>query len=125
MNKTKIIIDTNVFMTIAEFKIDVLSELERACDFPYFVAVLEGTVEELEKIKTEQPLKHKRIAQLALALIKGQKITIIPEKGNVDEALIKHSIQGEIVLTQDRELQQKLQKPYMIIRQKKKIVIIT
>ena len=123
MNKI-IIIDTNTLMAIVEFKINIFAELERICDFPYTVVVLQGTIDELEKIQLEQSLKYKRATKLVLALLKSQQVKVILERGNVDNLLVQHSQQGDLVLTLDQELKHNLSKPYLTIRQKKKIILI-
>ena len=120
----KIIIDTNALMAIAEFKIDIFRELEKLCDFKYNLFIISGTLKELEKIKKEQREKYKRFAKLALALIKFKKVGIIHTGGNVDERLIEYSRQGDLIVTQDLELKKKLTKPYLTIRQKKKVRVV-
>jgi len=120
----KIIIDTNVWMAISEFKLDLFTELNNYCDFKYKLFVLEATIAELEKIRREQRGKFKRAAALALSLIKAKKMDIIPGEGNVDDLLTAFSKQGCLVLTQDFGLKNRLAKPYLTIRQKKRIIII-
>ena len=97
----KIIIDTNAFMAIAEFKIDLFSELENCCDFNYDLFVLSGTIKELNKIMEEQRQKYKRAAKLALAIIKAKGVIKIDSSGYVDNVLVMHSKKGDLVLTQD------------------------
>lgn len=121
----KIILDTNALMAITEFKLDVFSELEKVCDFRFKIYVLSGVVEELEKIKTQQRGKYKRAAKLALSLLKAKKIPAIIERGKVDDLLVRHSRKGHLILTQDIQLKRRLKKPYLTIRQKKKIVIVS
>lgn len=124
-NMKRVIIDTNALMAIAEMRIDVFSEIERICDFPYEIYVLEGTIKELEKIMVEQRLKYKRMAKLALALLRAKKISVLPSLGGVDDYLVRCSEKGDVVLTQDMELKKRLQRPYMTIRQGKWIVVVT
>jgi rRNA-processing protein FCF1 len=118
----KVIIDTNALMAISEMKIDIFSELQVTLgpNEPY---VMEGTITELNKIIDEQRGKYQRAAKLALAIIKG-KVKLLSGKGDVDDLLIKQSMQGTLVLTQDQALKRKLKKPYLTIRQKKKIILI-
>jgi rRNA-processing protein FCF1 len=124
----KIIIDTNALMAIAEFKLDIFAALQEACDFPYQLFVLEETLHELEKIKEEQRGKYKEAAQLALLIIMKRmmkkKIIIMNKQGAVDELLVEHSQKGDLILTQDRELKKRLTKPYLTIRQRKKIMLV-
>ncbi len=119
-----IIIDTNALMAVSEFGIDLFTEIEKACLFSYQLAILTGTIQELEKIKQEQRGKFKVAAKLALTLAEKFKLKQIPSSGVVDDELIKHSAKGEIILTQDQELKKRLTKPYLTIRQKKWIVLV-
>ena len=122
----KIIIDTNALMAISEFKIDLFSEIKRCCDFKYKIYVLEGTLRELDNIQKEQRGKEKQAARLALSLLKHQNVEVLEDDGTekcVDDRLVYHSQQGDLVLTQDAGLKKRLQKPYLTIRQKKMVVL--
>ncbi|MEK6950783.1 MAG: hypothetical protein AABX13_03605 [Nanoarchaeota archaeon] len=118
-----ILIDTNALLAVVEWKIDLMEELKKAYDFPFLIAVVEGTQEELGKIAREGRGKEKRLALLALALLQAKLIPHLPGKGNVDKVLIQYSKKGYLVLTQDRELKKKLMKPYLTIRQKRRILV--
>ncbi len=120
----KIILDTNALMAIAEFKIDLFSELESTGDFPFQIAVLQGTIDELHRIQQEQRGKYKRAVQLVLSILKAKNILILPDQGDVDEILAGYSKKGILVLTQDLGLKKRLTKPYLTIRQKKKVVMV-
>jgi len=120
----RIIIDTNAWMTIADFKIDLFSELEKCCDFSYEICVLQGTIDELRKIISEQRARYRQAALLAICIIEVKKVQIIPETGNVDDLLVQHSKEGDLILTQDAALKKRLKRPYLTIRQKKKILVI-
>ncbi len=128
----KIIIDTNALMAVAEFNLDVFTEISYCCDFNYQLYVLESTLNELNNIKEEQKLKYKRYAKLALAIIK-KKIEIkevkilLDQKSELstDDNLVLESNSGVLVLTQDMALKRRLTKPYLTIRQKKKVVIVS
>ena len=120
----QLIIDTNAWMAITEFKLDIFAALERDCDFSYRIVVLQGIVEELEKIISEQRGKFRQAALLALGILKVKKIKILPEAGNVDDLLVQHSKEGDLILTQDAALKKRLKRPYLTIRQKKKILVI-
>lgn len=120
----KIIIDTNALMAIAQFKMDIFSALEKWGNFRYQTYLLSGTLEELEKILAKQKGKNKTAAKLALKIVKLKKIPVLIAKGDVDKLLVKYSQEGALILTQDQLLKKKLNRPYLTIRQKKKIVII-
>src|SRR3989338_3065849 len=106
--KKLIILDTNALMNSIQWKIDIFSELERVCDFAYQLAVVQGTLTELKKIQMEQRGKFRDAAKLALLLLKKKKVKVLPEEGYVDDVLVKHSQQGDVILTQDKELKKKL-----------------
>ena len=122
----QIIIDTNAWMAITEFKLDLFTALERDCDFSYKVVVLQGIIDELEKIISEQRSKFRQAALLAIGIIKAKNIMVIEKQkiGEVDDLLVQHSKKGDLVLTQDAELKKRLKRPYLTIRQKKKITFI-
>jgi rRNA-processing protein FCF1 len=118
-----ILIDTNALIAVVEWKIDLAEELKKAYDFPFWIAVVEGTREELSRMAREGQGKEKRLARLALALLQAKQIPSRPGRGNVDKILIEYSKKGYLVLTQDRELKKKLLKPYLTIRQKRRILV--
>ena len=120
----KIILDTNALMAISEFNLDIFSALEQCCDFPYNLNVLQGTLDELKKISLEQRGKFKLAAKLALSILRSKGINVIKSSGNVDDLLVEYSKKGYLILTQDVILKRRLHKPYLTIRQKRKIVII-
>jgi len=120
----KIIIDTNALMAIGELKIDLFTEIDSICHFKYKLYVLQGSIDELKMIMKDQRGKFKRSAALALSLLKAKKVDILPSEGDVDDVLAVLSHQGALVLTQDRQLKRRLMKPYLTIRQKKKVVMI-
>ncbi len=114
----QVFVDTNAIMAIGSLGVDVFSELEG-----YSVVVLSGTILELERIVKTQKGKHVRDAKLGLAITK-KKAKVIKSVGHVDDALVSYSNKGKLVLTQDLGLKRRLKKPYMTIRQKKKVVLI-
>jgi rRNA-processing protein FCF1 len=120
----KVILDTNALMAISEFKLKLFDELEKVCDFNYDIYVLTGTIKELNKIQEEQRMKYKRAAKLALGIIKVLKIKQLPSEGHVDDSLVEQSKNGDLVLTQDLGLKRRLTRPYLTIRQKKKIFLV-
>ena len=120
----KIILDTNAVMAISEFKLDLFAELDKVCDFVYQVFVLQGTLDELEKIKQEQRARFREGARLGLSILKAKGVHIILATGDVDGLLVERSKRGDLVLTQDVLLKRRLQKPYLTIRQKKKVILV-
>ncbi|MEK6969162.1 MAG: hypothetical protein AABW48_01915 [Nanoarchaeota archaeon] len=120
----KIIIDTNAWMAVYEFNLDLLTALRESLDFSYKVYVLQATLDELKKIISEQRGRFKQAALLSLGLINDKKIEIINEIGNADDLLVAYSKKDYLILTQDVELKKRLNKPYLTIRQKKKILVV-
>lgn len=121
----EVIIDTNAWMAIAEFKLDLFAALERDCDFAYKIAVLQGTIEELRKIVSGQRGRFRQAALLAIGIIEAKKVKIIPEIEDVDDLLVQHSKKGALILTQDAALKKRLKRPYLTIRQKKRIIVVS
>lgn len=123
-----IILDTNILMAIGQFKIDIFSEIGKAVDFKYEVKVLDKTVEELEKIIGEQKGKYPQRAKLALEIIGKKKIRKIKTtEGNADDILVELAKKGMIVLTQDKELKERIKGvrgKVLTIRQKKLVVFV-
>ncbi len=119
-----IIVDTNAWMSMIEFKMDLFTALDQICDFSYKVAVLEGTLQELKKIQENQKGKEKLTAKLVLDIIKKKNIETIPSIGFVDDVLVELSKDGYLVLTQDIELRKRLAKPHLVIRQKKYVMMV-
>ncbi len=106
-----ILLDTNFLIYCAKFKIDLFSEIDRICLFAYKLAVIDKTINELEKLRPKE-----------LNLIKKylQKFEILESKESyADNDLIELSKKGYIVATQDLELRRKLVNHVIIIRQKK------
>jgi len=68
----QVIIDTNAWMAITEFKLDIFAAMERDCDFSYKIIVLQEIVEELRKIVSEQRTKFRQAALLALGIIENK-----------------------------------------------------
>ena len=121
-----IILDTNTLMAIGQFKIDVFSEIDKLVDFKYEVKVLDKTVDELEKIIREQKGKQMRAAKLGLEIIKRKGVGMIKAGGdNVDDILVDLAEKGAIIVTQDKELKERIKgvkEKILTIRQKKKVV---
>ena len=103
MNKKTVILDTNFLLIPAQFKVDIFSEIDRICPFAYETAVLDKTVDELNKIIKEQKGKNRDAAKLALQLLKKKGLKIVPTASEkyVDELLIELADKDNIIATQD------------------------
>jgi len=120
MKKQKrIILDTNFLLAISQFNIDIFSELERICDFPYTVNVLDKTIDELNNIIKTPGAKDKAAAKLALAIIEGRIMVIESEGSYVDDILVSLADKDTIIATQDKELKRRIKYPIITIKQKK------
>ncbi len=127
----KVVLDTNALLAIKQFNLDVLSAVDDACDFAYRLFVFEGTFDELDKIIDEQKGKDVVAAKLAKQIVMRKvndgKIEIIDDfypTHDVDYNLVHASRLGYLVLTQDRALKKRLEKPYLTIRQKMMVSMV-
>ena len=120
---TLILIDTNLLMAIEQFNIDIFSELERIS--PEKCAVLDKSIDELKKLAAQKG-KTKSAAQLALKIVIAKKIHIIKSESELqtDDILAQLSHEGMIVATQDRELQKRLKRPYIVMRSRSHLELI-
>jgi len=105
----KIILDTNFIIHSLTYKIDIIREIDRICNFEYEISVLDNSLKELEYLKKK----------LALQIAKTFNIIQTNSEKGVDSLLIDYSKNGYIIATQDVALKRHLIKPIIIIRQKK------
>ena len=123
----KIILDTNFLMAIAQFRIDIFSEIDRIADFRYDIFILDKTIDELNNIIKTQKGKDKMAASLALQLINAKSIKQIKTKeGKTDDLIVENASKDTVIATQDKELKRrvKLKSAGIIcIRQKKYLEI--
>lgn len=107
----KVVIDTNFFMIMEKFHLDIFSEISRLLDYEnesYEIVIMDGTLRELEKLNKK----------FLLEILNSQKqISIYPCKENyVDECILKFALEEKeknntcIVCTNDKELKGKLKK---------------
>ncbi len=124
----EIILDTNFLMVPFQLRVDIFSEIERICNFNYKLAVLEGTIKELENMAKSASGKDKKAAKAALKIVQSKKVEIIKYgEDYVDDAILSASDKDTIVATQDMALKRKLvQKgiPIIILRQKKYLQLL-
>ena len=120
----RVLLDTNAIMAIMELKIDPFEQLQQLLDIPFKIYVIQGSITELEQLQQQGKDKVGRAAKLGLQILRAKKIPILPEEGIVDDILAEHSQQGDLILTQDIGLKRRLTKPYLTIRQKKRIMIV-
>ncbi len=119
----RIILDTNFILAIGQFHIDIFSELQRICNFPYEIFVLDKTLVELEKlINSDSKQRDRFAAKLALDLIKDRVSILKTPNGYVDDLLVKLSDKSTIIATQDKELKKRLKGGLITIKQKKYLI---
>lgn len=107
-SKRHIVLDTNFLLIPEQFGIDIFTEIDRICHFPYQLCIIDATEGELEKLGKNKGAAG-RAANVALVLLKTHSIAHLPAEGrSVDAAIMAHAKSGWVVATQDRELRRKL-----------------
>jgi hypothetical protein len=111
MGKT-VILDTNFLLIPCQFRVDIFSEIARICNFSVKIAVLDRTVDELERIRKTQKGRNRLAASFALALLKKKDLKIIRtnSKKPVDDLIADYAKRGAIIATQDAELRKIIKK---------------
>jgi len=105
----RIILDTNFLMAVAQFKIDIFSEIQRIADFRYQVCILDKTVDELDNIIKTQKGKDKAAAKLALQVLEAHDVKkIFTGPGRTDDLIVDESGKDTVVATQDKELKARI-----------------
>ncbi len=122
----KIVLDTNFLLAIPQLRLDIFAAIRDACDFPYELYVLQGTVDELENLINTSLLSRRRAAQFAMKVVKQKQLKVLePESlGSVDDQLV--ALDGCIVATVDKDLKQRLKAKgtrILTIRQKKYVLL--
>ncbi len=125
------IIDTDILLHSIENKIDLVDEIASIIEYPIKLCVLRSTICELEKIARKSSWKTSKTANMALQIIKNEKIRILEDEhlGNkpTDEKIILLAEElNAIVATDDRELRKKLEKlgiPVVYTRERKKLAL--
>ena len=134
-----VLLDTNFLLVPWQFGVDIFSELERICDFPFEPAVLAETVGELERLVSDKATSasDRKAARLGLQLIKAKCVRVIgPDRKvfkSADKAILefasataKKTGQQVAVATQDKELKMKLKAKGVtvaVLRQKRYVML--
>ena len=130
-----VLLDTNFLLIPGQFGVDIFSELRRACDFPFKLAVVQPVMDELNRLTEDKATsaKDRKAAHLALQLIKVKGVPVLGGYGKVfksaDKAILHlASANGKelVVATQDRELKSMLREKGVavaVLRQNKYIII--
>ena len=121
---TGIILDTNLLLIPFTQKVDIFAELERVCNFPYELYIVDKTIEELDNIITGQKGLEKKAAKIAKDMLEMKQIEVIStEGGHADDLILSLAHEkGYYVATIDKDLRLRLRKigvPVIFLRQKK------
>ena len=124
----KIILDTNILLLPFQVKVDIFSEIDRLCNFPYELCILDKTIGELDAI-TKKKGRQKDEAKLALTLIKAKSIEMIPSgsRAHTDDILVDLSENGYLIATRDLPLMSRIRKKgakVITLRQKSHLVML-
>ncbi|MFH1972515.1 MAG: hypothetical protein ABIJ18_03505 [archaeon] len=122
----KIIIDTNILMSVFQLKIDIFEEIFKALDTNFELYILDKQQNELEKLINDSKLSISQPAKFALKILKSKPIKIIKTTENlpVDDLIVEQK--GYIVATVDKQLKQRLKKKgikILTIKQKKYFIL--
>ena len=128
MMKKTILLDTNFLLIPGEYGVDIFSEIEKIADFPYQLAIVDGTVDELDSIIANQRGKYSRAAQLGKDLIKTKNLNMVrsTSEKTVDDIIVDLAKNDEnlIVATQDKELKKCLSNRLIILKQGKYLTFV-
>jgi len=118
----RIFLDTNFIIKCIEWKIDLIGELRRICDFAYEIVLLDRVMDELAEFAAQGGKKKETVNVALLVLNKnGAKNVASGETGLVDDILVKIATKNDAVATQDQALKRRLKEkgvPVIIIREK-------
>lgn len=121
----KAILDTNFILTCVKQKIDFLDEIGL---MGMDVLIPEEVLKEIRKIiSSGKKLHFREDAKLALKILNKNKFKKIRlDTEDVDKGLVNFAEKNKdvIVATLDRELKEKIKKPKLVIRGKKKLGVI-
>ena len=124
----EVIIDTNFFMAVFQFKIDIISELKKILP-SYKLTTPKFVISELEGLKKNKNLNIRKQATMALKIAKSNDIEIMDIstlKGeSVDDARVRVS-KSKILATNDSQLKKRAKEASIrvaYIRQKRYVVI--
>lgn len=121
---TLILADTNFLIECCKHKIDIQAELDRICHFPHIIAIVDQTIDELQKLKKDA--KTKFAATLALHIVQSFPIqTSQGLSGRLDDVLVVLAEREKaIIATQDKELKKRVKGYVIIIRQSKYLTLL-
>ena len=126
----KVIIDSNALFVPLQFKVDVVSELERLLNRRFELIMLSPVKRELEILAGKGAPKARKIAGYALNLAEKCKYVKVDDdtaERKVDDLIIKIAAKWKApVFTNDAELRKRLRDisvPVIYLRQKSRLEI--
>jgi uncharacterized protein len=124
----KVILDSNAFFTLLEFKIDIFEETRRLLNRNIDFILLSPVKRELEFLAAGNEPKTSRQANFALRLAEKCVFVAVEDKGEVtDDVIVRVAKSWNApVLTNDRALKARLRDisvPVIYLRQKSRLVI--
>ncbi len=107
-DENPIIFDTNFLFVTFEFRLDVVSEIQKLVGTNYTLYIYEGTLGELESVERKGD-KNKKFLPLISTMLKRYNFKIIKSKQSyIDDQIIENAQNGVIIATNDKELRKKL-----------------
>lgn len=110
--KAKILLDTNILILSVKYGLDIFTHIEEALLRKCSFYVLDKTVRELENLKRRGRPLEKKIATIALRLVKDKCniINVQPLPGEtVDDIIVRVVYENKmIIITNDRELRSRI-----------------
>ena len=121
----RVILDTDFLINCADFGIDYATELRRICDFNFEMAIVDKTLDELDKVQE----KKKSPARLAKTMLEkfGVKVINTAKNKHVDALILDLADKDTVVCTQDLELRNKLKEKgikVVVVRQQKYLAFV-
>lgn len=124
----EVVIDTNFFMAVFQFKIDILDELKKVVP-SYKLTTPIFVISELEGLKTNKNQNIRKQATMALKIAKSGDVEIMDVSTlngeSVDDALLRIS-KSKILATNDIQLKKRAKEASIqvaYIRQKRYVAI--
>ncbi len=124
----KVILDSNAFFTLLEFKIDIFEETQRLLNRNIDFILLSPVKRELEFLASGNEPKTRRQASFALRLAEKCIFVAVEDKGeDTDDVIVRVAKSWNApVFTNDRALKARLRDisvPVIYLRQKSRLVI--
>ena len=120
----RIILDTNFIIDFVKWKIDLIGELKRICDFSFQLFIPDAVMTELNAFPPRS--KEGQAYKVAMLVLKNA-IVISTRGGLADDVLVRLASKMDIVATQDQALKRRLRASgvgVVVIREKGYLALI-